>query len=128
MIDLSLGGLFAAILKMIFVSLDCGSGSIGFRFKKNALAHLLSKNAASSYDEVLWGETAHSYLVSTGKNVSLNLDEIKSKNVDILLLGETTKQTSIFFSPEFEVNLQNVYEAWKGKLRSWISKDTILSY
>ena len=117
-VDLSLGGLFAALLKMIFVSLDCGAGSVGFQFEENILDHLLSKSPASSYDEVLWGETAHSYLISVEKNVSLSSNRIKSKNVGILLLGETTKKTSIFFNPEFELNLQNIYEAWQRRLGS----------
>ena len=115
-VDLSLGGLFAALLKMIFASLDCGMVPVGFRFEKNILPYLMLNTQASSYDELLWGESAHSYLVSTNEYVSWDTDKVRSENVRLFLLGEVIKEKSISFSFEFKVNLESIYEAWKNGL------------
>ena len=115
-IDLSLGGLLAALLRMLFITFDSGLIQTGFRFQENALSRLLSRSRNRSYDEILWGETAHSYLISTDKNSSLNLEKTKSKDIDILLLGETTKKMSISFNSDLEVDLKIIYQGWKETL------------
>ncbi len=115
-IDISIGGLLYALLKIIFHSREAYNKKLGFSFQANAIKFFLEKY--KKHDYWLWGESAHSYLVVIKKDkeeeIFKLISEEKATRIEALFLGEVTTESEICLQPMFTFSLEKAYQAWNS--------------
>jgi len=109
-VDLSMGGMIFALLKMIFACKDRENILTGFSF---SLSDELSSMQA---DRLFWGESAHTYLLSVNKEDSENFENIAEKNgVTVSKLG-SSNDSGVLQLNDIEIEVGDLYSAWDGAL------------
>ncbi|MDH4200015.1 MAG: phosphoribosylformylglycinamidine synthase subunit PurL [Spirochaetia bacterium] len=123
-IDLSLGGLMMALLRMIFASFrnkygenkygKKDSACPGFVFDRDAIETAVKK-LNLSVDNFFWGESAHSYLLATKD--SRNFETLMSKRqIPFLKTGIVKENNSLLDLCPTTVNLQKLYSDYNNGL------------
>jgi len=102
-IDISFGGTLTALLRMLFAAIEAKVElNIGFDF---------DNLQQSDLDSFLWGESAHSYLISTPDSTLL-----QNLKVPANLLGQVTDHGQLNFNQQLKVSVNKVYKAFSDGL------------
>ena len=118
-IDISIGGLLAALLRMLFQSMNTQGSELGFHFHEQTLKTLLKNHG--SYDDLLWGESAHSYLAAVHprkeNDFCVYASELSKENpvVRVFFLGEVTEKHEIHLHPDFIFSIERAYKEWSQR-------------
>ncbi|MES0491129.1 MAG: AIR synthase related protein, partial [Leptospirales bacterium] len=109
-VDLSMGGLIFALLKMLFAGKDKEDVLPGFTFS------LSGELSSIQGDTLFWGESAHTYLIAVQKSNSENFEKSAEKNgVAISKLG-SSNDSGILLLNEMEIDVTDIYTAWDSSL------------
>ncbi len=124
-IDISTGGIVTALLRVIFAAPEKEPVN-GFEFSTPDLLTFLSKHgpAQKRPDTLLFGESAHSYLIGTDKHHEEEVLKIaKEKKIPCFRLGTVTNSSSLSFSENKDsgVSLNRVFTAYRDSLGSYLS-------
>lgn len=110
--DISAGGLFMTLLRMLFASNETADNFFehkGFVFANNIFAD-------NTDDNFFWGESAASYLVQVNKELEEQfLMLCKEADVPCQLLGQVTDKPQIDAS-KFSLNILALQDKWKNAL------------
>ncbi len=113
-IDVSIGGLFFSLLRMLFHSMETYKIKLGFKFEASIIHDFLEKY--SFHDNWLWGESAHTYLVAVQKDQEEHFlkqaSEEKKLRVEVILLGEATNQDKVSLQSSFTPSIAKAYQMW----------------
>ncbi len=116
-IDISLGGLMVALLRMLFSTMESYKKEIGFTYDPTFIQNTYSKDI--SLDEVLWGESAHCYLIAIeDKNLANLLRFSKKHSTKLLPLGKVTFKPELQFTDDLSVPLKDPFVAWANAIEN----------
>ena len=120
LIDVSSGGVLIALLNMIFSGKQEGFSSLGFEF--NQLSSLLSDGLSiDDVDLFLFGESAHSYLVSVENQKKDDFETtMKSFGTPHFLLGTSNTSAKLTFNSDVNLSVDVLYEVWDTALEKYL--------
>ena len=113
-IDISIGGLFFALLRMLFHSMETHKMKLGFQFEVDLMHNFLTKY--KFHDNWLWGESAHTYLIAIQEDQEKyflkQINKEKKSHTEIIFLGEIIEQDEIVLQPAFTFSIKKAFEMW----------------
>lgn len=119
-IDVSAGGVITALSRMLFSSAAVHGSLPGFEFNEKwqtMLADTLSNNA--NPDLLLWGETAHCYLVAVEGPNSERIEKVaQEKKVSCIKLGGVN-DTALLKINHLELKVSELYDSWYNGLKEY---------
>lgn len=108
-IDISSGGLLTALLRMLFISGECG-----FVWNAELLAKVLREE--NSQDSFFWGETASTYVVQPSSEKEEEfLQFLKTSEIPFQLLGATDANKRLVFG-DVSLDLLSLQNEWQNAL------------
>lgn len=117
-IDLSTGGVMVALLKMLFQAQEVFSQQYGFRFSFENMKKVVPP--VGSPDNLLFGETAHSYLIAVNGDKTDEFGGAIKSGVGCIKLGEVTQDYTLEFGSENKVALGEVFKAYQKGLSEYL--------